>query len=206
MEQKMTITPIPTVVNGIKFRSRLEARWAMFFDSLKLKWYYEYQGFQIKNVWYVPDFLVITPSGNEYWIEIKPITIKNNYKFDIFKKSLETESEKSEFAYEPRCFLASGDPSDVIENNILCPRCGLFIENDKCTSSSVLDEPSGLLSIYCESCDFETPGGRGDIHNDGILGFKYQPWKGYLRFHYLDYLHFHNSIEKKADRVSKHRF
>ena len=31
----MTITPIPTVVNGIKFRSRLEARWSIFFDGLK---------------------------------------------------------------------------------------------------------------------------------------------------------------------------
>ena len=202
----MTISPIPTIYKGINFRSRLEARWAMFFDSLKLKWYYEYQGFQIKDVWYVPDFLVVTPSGYEYWIEIKPVTIKNNYKFDIFKKSLETESEKSEFAYNPRCFLASGDPSDVMENNVLCPRCGLFIENDECTSLSFFNEASGLVSIYCESCDFETPGGRGDTHNDGILSFKYQPWKGYLRFHYLDWMDFLNSIKKKADRVSKHRF
>ena len=117
---------------------------------------------------------------------------------------------KPEYIFHLACFprvaYSVEYPVRTMENNVLCPRCGLFIENDKCTSSSFFDEASGLLSFYCESCDFETPGGRGDIQNDGILGFKYQPWKGNLRFHYLDWMQFHNSIKKKAERVSKHRF
>lgn len=54
---------IETVYNGYKFRSRLEARWAMFFDSLGVAYEYEPEGFDLtevaggsKTVWYLPDF------------------------------------------------------------------------------------------------------------------------------------------------------
>ena len=35
------IIALPTKYAGIQFRSRLEARWAVFFDALKIKWEYE---------------------------------------------------------------------------------------------------------------------------------------------------------------------
>ena len=38
---------IPTMYKGIKFRSRLEARWAVFFDTLGIEWEYEPQGYEI---------------------------------------------------------------------------------------------------------------------------------------------------------------
>lgn len=38
---------IPTMYKGIQFRSRLEARWAVFFDTLGIKWEYEPQGYEI---------------------------------------------------------------------------------------------------------------------------------------------------------------
>lgn len=60
---------IPTVYNGTTFRSRLEARWAYYFDLLGLKWYYEYEGFVLNDgTKYVPDFYI---PGFGY-IEIKP--------------------------------------------------------------------------------------------------------------------------------------
>ncbi len=65
---------IETAYNGYKFRSRLEARWAVCFDALKIKWNYEPEGFDLGGgMWYLPDFYL--PEWDT-WIEIKP-TIPN---------------------------------------------------------------------------------------------------------------------------------
>jgi hypothetical protein len=59
------IKAIETRYAGCRFRSRLEARWAVFFDTLGIKWEYERQGYEIfdrlgicetKSWWYLPDF------------------------------------------------------------------------------------------------------------------------------------------------------
>ena len=50
------IKAIETVYNGYRFRSRLEARWAVFFDSLGIKWVYEPEGIDIGGTYYLPDF------------------------------------------------------------------------------------------------------------------------------------------------------
>lgn len=55
---------IETRYAGCRFRSRLEARWAVFFDHLGIEWEYEPQGFEIPKDWdehgatwrYLPDF------------------------------------------------------------------------------------------------------------------------------------------------------
>lgn len=51
------LAPIPTRYAGCHFRSRLEARWAVFFDALQIAWRYEPEGF---IGWYgeayLPDF------------------------------------------------------------------------------------------------------------------------------------------------------
>lgn len=72
---------IQTRYAGYHFRSRLEARWAVFFDSLELPWEYEPEGFVLPNgQWYLPDFRVRYPgqtSGeidgpHNVWFEVKP--------------------------------------------------------------------------------------------------------------------------------------
>lgn len=74
----MTIRPIQTPYKGYLFRSRLEARWAVYFDSLKIDWEYEPEGFQLPNgEWYLPDFWIPTIPHGGYtvaglWVEIKP--------------------------------------------------------------------------------------------------------------------------------------
>ena len=66
----MTIKAIETVYNGYRFRSRLEARWAVFFDALGIKYDYEPEGFDLGELgWYLPDFYL---SGLKYYVEIKP--------------------------------------------------------------------------------------------------------------------------------------
>jgi len=47
---------IPTIYRGITFRSRLEARWATFFDAVGADWRYEPQGYEAGGVAYLPDF------------------------------------------------------------------------------------------------------------------------------------------------------
>lgn len=69
----MTIQPIETRYAGCRFRSRLEARWACFFDELKIQWQYEPQGYVIEDAagvrsLYLPDFL-LPDLGT--WVEVK---------------------------------------------------------------------------------------------------------------------------------------
>jgi hypothetical protein len=42
------IKAIETQYKGYRFRSRLEARWAVFFDALDIKWEYEKEGYALK--------------------------------------------------------------------------------------------------------------------------------------------------------------
>ena len=63
------IKPIQTLYAGILFRSRLEARWAMYFDLLGYEWDYELEGFSTKFGGYLPDFYL--PKLGIF-VEIKP--------------------------------------------------------------------------------------------------------------------------------------
>jgi hypothetical protein len=68
----MTIQAIETVYRGHRFRSRLEARWAVFFDAVGIRYEYEPEGFEI-STWdgdkrYLPDFR-LTDLGT--WVEVK---------------------------------------------------------------------------------------------------------------------------------------
>lgn len=65
----MPLKAIETYYNGYKFRSRLEARWAVFFDAMGWRYQYEPEGFVLPNgVYYLPDFYL--PDLN-WWFEIK---------------------------------------------------------------------------------------------------------------------------------------
>jgi hypothetical protein len=82
------IRAIETNYKGYAFRSRLEARWAVFFDTLGIEWKYEYQGFEreIVDEWddtgtiikshkerYLPDFYLPNYGGHgsHLYVEVK---------------------------------------------------------------------------------------------------------------------------------------
>ena len=65
----MDIKPIETCYNGYRFRSRLEARWAVFMDALGIKYEYEPEGYELPSGWYLPDFWL--PEWKT-WLEVKP--------------------------------------------------------------------------------------------------------------------------------------
>lgn len=53
------IRPIETYYDGHLFRSRLEARWAVFFNAMGVPYEYEPEGFELGNgMRYLPDFRV----------------------------------------------------------------------------------------------------------------------------------------------------
>lgn len=71
----VSIKPIETIYNGYRFRSRLEARWAVFFDACGVRWEYEPEGYDLGDgIYYLPDFLlhgVDGRDGGDLYVEVK---------------------------------------------------------------------------------------------------------------------------------------
>lgn len=63
-----SLRAIDTCYRGYRFRSRLEARWAVFLDTLRVPWEYEQQGFLLDGVPYLPDFHLPRQGA---WLEVK---------------------------------------------------------------------------------------------------------------------------------------
>lgn len=82
------IKAIETQYRGYRFRSRLEARWAVFFDAMGVEWEYEKEGYDLESAWlsynaevehfnlerpdtfwYLPDFWL---PKQGFFVEIKP--------------------------------------------------------------------------------------------------------------------------------------
>lgn len=65
---------IPTEYGGVRFRSRLEAQWAAFFDLLG--WGWEYEPFDLSG--YIPDFVIPSAGAEDgqaksVVVDVKPI-------------------------------------------------------------------------------------------------------------------------------------
>lgn len=70
MNAVVDIKAIPTEYAGLVLRSRTEARWAFFFDLIRLKWEYEKEAFNLGELGsYLPDFWFPTV---KMWAEVKP--------------------------------------------------------------------------------------------------------------------------------------
>ena len=63
------IPSIPTTYDGVRFRSRLEARWAYFFNAFGIKW--QYEPYELDG--WIPDF-VFKGQHEEILVEVKPVT------------------------------------------------------------------------------------------------------------------------------------
>jgi hypothetical protein len=72
-DMQINIKPKRTRYKGIWFRSRLEARWAVFFDAIGIEYRYEPEHDEVQAgwgyAWYKPDFFM---PGLDCYIEIKP--------------------------------------------------------------------------------------------------------------------------------------
>jgi len=117
----MDLTPIDTEYKGCYFRSRLEARWAVFFEKMGWDWRYEAEGFKLPSGNYLPDFYF--PELNIY-AEVKPRELNKTEfklaqeltdilckeKFDVGMLILEGDLDFKSY----RVLQKEGDPLDVI--------------------------------------------------------------------------------------------
>jgi hypothetical protein len=95
--------PIETRYRGYRFRSRLEARWAVFLDALGIEWGYEVEGYHLPDgQMYLPDFWL---PEVETFIEVKPAMRRLPY--------LEAMNEKAaQIGISSRILISYGLPGE----------------------------------------------------------------------------------------------
>lgn len=70
MSDRLSVPPIETHFDGHRFRSRLEARWAVFFKELGFDYEYELEGYKLPSgARYLPDFFL---TQFNLFVEVKP--------------------------------------------------------------------------------------------------------------------------------------
>lgn len=98
---------IETRYKGYRFRSRTEARWAVFFDNLVCitEWQYEPEGFELDSgARYLPDFRVHHTEYSDVWFEVKP-------RLGIEQLITDRDwSKMQEFAVSEKLILLDGMP------------------------------------------------------------------------------------------------
>jgi len=174
----MAVKPIETRAYGHRFRSRLEARWAVFFTQLGLKWQYEAEGFELPDgSCYLPDFLVNTPQGKDLWIEVKPDSVETDDKFSKFSAALTSGPDDDQWGLCARAALVSGTPMDWLRaGHTFCARCG---HPHRKTDGVRWDWIGDGWGLDCFPCDAETDcGGGHPFESTGVKGIDWRPHKG----------------------------
>lgn len=216
-----SLKAIETRYKGYRFRSRLEARWAVFFDALGLRWEYEPQGFDLGGVRYLPDFRVTSPQGMVTWYEIKPEQGGDESKLQRFaalwRATTNREDDKTsfqvlagdpahvllEFDQHPRgsaFFLRDSSPAKL-NPFFCCPRCGDISNDHPCFPIRY----GGQVSFWCERCDFDTPCGGGHDFEPGLLA-RCAPYKGSLVIDDPHWVRAARKVEQAAMHARSARF
>jgi len=99
---------IDTRYRGYSFRSRLEARWAVFLDNLNIHWLYEHEGYYLDGTLYLPDFYLPSFDGGSF-LEVKP---------DKFTDSEMNKVKKLAKASGLKVILAVGVPDCICQEVI----------------------------------------------------------------------------------------
>lgn len=181
MEEDIRIDPKTILYNDIVFRSATEARWAMYFDEMGIKYKYEphYIALAEINQSYLPDFYL--PDLEMY------VEIKRSGEYDFTYNQIEGDwyeftATNSPGAYqdigkylyaanyflEKRCLylLLMGDPLSVLVKNH--PKLadkgsqGILFDNSVCLGkmmSKEHPEARGSCGKFCKDC--------ADITGDG---------------------------------------
>lgn len=131
---------IETHYNGYRFRSRLEAKWAVFFDEMMIKYEYESEGFVMfsgRN--YLPDFYL--PDFGIF-VEIKP---------GIKDKIKEWKQNCEEFLDTGKSImLCIGDPMSATYHSLYgwCEEEGTpFCDNIKCHALFLSNGTDAYIAI-----------------------------------------------------------
>lgn len=120
-------TVLQTFYKGIRYRSRTEARWAVFFDHMELPVSYEPEGFDLDGEWYLPDFYV---HDWDLYIEVKGFAPTEKERRKAQALATGTGKRVLVVVGDPRCrrgelFSPDGPSEDPADNAVLatCRRC-----------------------------------------------------------------------------------
>lgn len=101
-EERSKFTPRPTVYNGVKMRSRLEAGFAMWLDEMGVPWEYEPQCFASPAGQYLPDFrisasVVSMPCEQPIpiYVEVKPTWAAADASVMLAQQEIITATERT---------------------------------------------------------------------------------------------------------------
>lgn len=174
---EVMLKAIQTEYQNCKFRSRLEARWAVFFDTLGIEWEYEKEGFDLGEAGkYLPDFWL---PKLDCWVEIKPSAPPSPDEFTKCKALAEQSGKFVFMLFSDLCpnhieyfgEQVENEPRDSIRivgsNRYFCP-CGdsdggmCWGECQECGSIHL--GHFGSHAISYDKCDekFECPGKCND--------------------------------------------
>lgn len=159
------IKAIPAAFNGITYRSRLEARWAVFFDCIGLQALYEWEGYQTPHGWYLPDFYFPTI---ESWFEIKPETERPDWDEQQFEWLTSHTSN--------RLLLARGFPrvmNRYTEPEIEYPGDSLELFSDGCNCDS---QYYFCLCPFCRKIGIEFNGRGARVCNQPTCNVQKNNW------------------------------
>ena len=156
---------IETIHNGYRFRSRLEARWAVFFDALGIRYEYEKEGFEFEGYSYLPDFYL---PDYGYFVEIKPPELTD----------VEYEKLRS-FAANKKLLLIAGTPGEddytveiPSDDELMNGLTYSFCKGRKCDRLWLAGD-SGCFAINCDDCPEPKCGDKQTSEHFGI-GFAYE--------------------------------
>lgn len=161
MEQ---IAAKPTTYNGYLFRSKLEAKWAVFFDRLGKPYEYEPEAFRCNDgSQYTPDFylpeLMIRIFGSEKagaYLEVKPLGFLSGlpYEQQPYLRRISSALPSNKLC------LMVGEPYEVLftpfnpENIRLCPSSDNFFALsycDECETLSIVSRHDNHRA--CPNCE-----------------------------------------------------
>jgi hypothetical protein len=128
----------PTKYNGYFFRSKLEAKWAVFFDLLKIPYVYEPEAFICEDgSQYTPDFYLpnaFLRSGKGLYLEIKPLNWESDRDYN--------NRIASAFGNTESLVLICGEPFDLA--------CEVVAESNEQLSP---DNDRPMMLYYCGACE-----------------------------------------------------
>ena len=125
------IKPIETEYNGYRFRSRLEARWAVFFDTAGIPYEYEPEGFVLSDgTMYLPDFYL---KDQDTFFECKGVMSSvDKHKIEMLAKDTGKEIVigYSDLAFSVAWWMA--DPTEEEIRNGSDAKAGILENNKDC--------------------------------------------------------------------------
>lgn len=151
---------IPTWYAGCKFRSRLEARWAVFFDTIGTDWQYEPESYDTPYGWYIPDFYLPVHGA---WVEVKGGSFSQK------------DQNKAGYVAEKK-WCEKGDKFRVLVGDIPRPQARIIFPLPP-TFPRVAAIPS--IAWVIQNPEFPTSGGREVSWKqtlDMVRGWSAVPW------------------------------